>query len=80
MLSVSREKTQESIRSVQNDKSPGNEGYKKQFYEMIWNLTKETYVGSAQKARVQKQISTSQGQAIIQLIEKKDMDKECIKH
>ena len=79
MLSIYTEKTQELIRKGQNNKSPGNEDYKKQFYEMIWNLAKETYLGSIQKARAQKQFSVSQRQAIIKLIEKKDMDKECTK-
>ena len=46
MLSIYWEETQELIRKGQNNKSPGNEGYKKQLYEMIWNLAKETYVGS----------------------------------
>ena len=65
MLSIYWEKTQELIRKGQSNKSPGNDGYKKQFYEMIWKLAKETYVGSIQKARVQKQFSVSQRQAII---------------
>ena len=46
MLSIYWEKTQELIRKGQSNKSPGNDGYKKQFYEMIWKLAKETYVGS----------------------------------
>ena len=60
-----------SLRSMQNDKSPGNDGLTKEFYETFWDDLKEIFVNSVREAKEIGHLSTSQRQAIIKLIEKK---------
>ena len=65
---------------MQNDKSPGNDGLTKEFYETFWDDLKEIFVNSVREAKEIGHLSTSQRQAIIKLIEKKDRDKRFIKN
>ena len=62
-----------ALTSMDNDKSPGNDGMIKEFYIKFWDAVKEPLCASSEK-------STSQKQAIINLIEKKDRDKRFIKN
>ena len=61
----------DSLKSMQNDKSPGNDGLTKEFYETFWNELKEIFVDSVLEAKGKGRLSISQRQAIIKLIEKK---------
>ena len=63
---------------MQNEKSPVNDGLTKEFYETFWNKLKETFINSESEAKEKGDLSTSQRQAIIKLIEKKDRDKRFI--
>ena len=65
---------------MQNNKSPGNDGLTKAFYETFWNETKNPSMNSIMEAREKKKLSTSQRQAVIKLIEKKERDKRFIKN
>ena len=65
---------------MQNDKTPGNDGLTKEFYETFWDDLKEIFVDSVREAEEIGHHSTSQRQAIIKLIEKKDRDKRFIKN
>ena len=65
---------------MQNDKSPGNNGLTKEFYETLWDELKEIFVISVREAKEIGHLSTSQRQVIIKLIEKKDKDKRFIKN
>ena len=56
---------------MQNDKSPGNDGLTKEFYETFWDDLKEIIVDSVREAKEIGHHSTSQKQAIIKSIEKK---------
>ena len=60
-----------SLKSMQSDKYPGNDGLTKEFYETFWSELKETFVDSVSDAKEKEILSTSQRQAIIKLIEKK---------
>ena len=62
-------------KSMQNNKSPGNDGLTKEFYETFWNEIKNPFMNSIMEAREKKKLSTSQRQAVIKLIEKKERDK-----
>ena len=61
--------------SVQNDKSLRNDELTKKFFVTLWNDIKDIFINSCHPANLKKELSTSQGQAIIKLTEKKDKDK-----
>ena len=65
---------------MQNDKSPKNDCFTKEFYETFWDDLKEIFVDSVREAKEIGHLSTSQRQTIIKLIEKKDRDKRFIKN
>ena len=55
---------------MQNDKSRGNDGLTKEFYETFWDELKEIFVNSVRQAKEVGHLSTSQRHAIIKLIKK----------
>ena len=67
-----------SLSSMQDCKSPENDGLTKEFYEYFWNVIKDPLMNSIKEARKKKKVSISQPQAGIKLIEKKDRDKRYI--
>ena len=68
-----------AMKNMQNDKSPGNDGLTKEFYESFWDELKNCLLLLQQKQKTG-ELSTSQRQAIIELIEKRDRDKRYIKN
>ena len=69
-----------ALKSMSNDKSPGNDGLTKEFYETFWNEIKNPLIPSIQRSFEVDQLTISQRQAIIKLIEKKERDKRLIKN
>ena len=67
-----------SLKSMQSNKSPRTDGLSKEFYETFWTELKEMFVDSVSEAKEKGILSTSQRQAITELIEKKDRDKRFI--
>ena len=65
---------------MKNDKSPGNDRITKEFYELFWDDIKNSLSDSIKKSFISGQLSTSQEQAIVKLLEKKDRDKWLIKN
>ena len=63
-----------------NEKSPGNDGLIKEFYETFWDDIKRPLTLSFQQALKKGELSTSQKQAVIKLIEKKGKDKRMIEN
>ena len=62
----------EALKSIPNDKSPGNDGLTKEFFETFWSEVKKTFFLSWISQSFDKgELCTSQRQAIIKLIEKK---------
>ena len=59
---------------MQNNRSPGNDGLTKEFYETFWNEIKNPFMTSIMEAIEKKKLSTSQRKAVIKLIEKKEID------
>ena len=69
-----------SLMSMQKNKSPGNNGLTKEFFVAFWEDLKDVYLNSCRTAKLKKELSTSQRQAIMKLIEKKDKGKRFIKN
>ena len=68
-----------SLKGMENNKSPGNDGLTKEFYDTFWTEIKGPLLDSIHHAQVTKQLSISQKQAIIKLIEKKTKTKDMLK-
>ena len=62
------------------NKSPGNDGITKEFLEYFWGKLGTFLVSTLNHSFEKGELSTSQKQAIITLIEKKDKDKCFIKN
>ena len=60
-----------ALQSMENKKSRGNDGLKKEFYITFWNEVKAPFLLATEKAYLVKQLSTSQKQTVIKLIEKR---------
>ena len=60
-----------SLKSMQSDKSPGNDGLTREFHETFRIELKEIFVYSVSEAKEKVILSTCQRQAIIKLIETK---------
>ena len=54
----------------QNNKSPDNDGFIQEFYQMFWRDFKDTFLNSLQESKLLKYLCTTQQQAIIKLISK----------
>ena len=59
-----------SLTSMNNDKSPGNDGTTKEFYIKFRDAVKEPLCASIQQSFIEGELSTSQKQAIIKLSKK----------
>ena len=68
----------ESLNSFKENKSPGNDGLTLEFYKTFWELIGELLVESLNYAFEYGELSNSQKQAIITLLEKKGKDKRQI--
>ena len=70
----------QALISVPNNKSPGNDGLRKEFYETFWEELKTPLISSFECTFIKDELSSSQKQAVIKLIEKLDRDKRFIKN
>ena len=68
------------LNSMPNNKSPGNDGLTKEFYEVFWEDLKTPLISSFKSAFDKDELNNSQKQAVIKLIEKKDKDKRLIQN
>ena len=69
----------EALNAMQNGKSPGNDGLTKEFYVCFLNEISDSLVAALNRSFEVSQLSLSQRQAAIVLIDKKDKDKRLIK-
>ena len=56
---------------MNNNKSPGNDGLSKEFYECSWDEVKKLLLASVHKAFLNQELSTSQKLAVIKMLEKR---------
>ena len=64
---------------MENKKSPGNDGLSKEFYECFWNEIKNLLLASIYRAFLNRQLSSSQKQAVVKMLEKKIKTKDSLK-
>ena len=67
------------MKNMQNNKSPGNDGLSKVFYEGLCDEIKELLIASAANGKHRGELSISQRQTIIKLIEKRIETKHTLK-
>ena len=67
-----------AVKSFSNNKSPGNDGLTKEFYETFWEELKQPFMNSLNQAKLSKKLVTSQRQAVRKVLERKDKDKRLI--
>ena len=70
----------EALKSFEKNKTPGNDGLTVEFYLGFWHLIEKCLVNSLNFAHGHGQLSNSQKQATITLLEKKDKDRRFIKN
>ena len=69
----------DALKSMENNKTPGNDWLSKEFYEVFWNDVKIPLLASINDGFIKGELSTSQKQALIKLIEKKTETKDLLR-
>jgi len=69
-----------TLKSFQSNKTPGNDGLTVEFYRTFWPRIGKLLVECLNYCHENGELSTSQKQAVITLIEKKDKDRRLIKN
>ena len=77
---ISEEELICALKNMPKNKSPGNDGLTKEFYETFWDELKIPLIASLRKSFLKEELSNSQKQAVIRLIGKKDKDKRYIQN
>ena len=77
---ISEDEVFKSLKSMENNKSPGNDGQSKKFYECFWDGIKNPLLASIHRAFVNQELSSYQKQAVMKMLGKKDKDKRFIKN
>ena len=77
---ITEEEVKHELNKMEINQSLGNDGLTKEFHEIFWDHVKIPLLLSFKMAFLKKELSTSQKQAVIKLIEKKNRDKRFIKN
>ena len=77
---LTRSELYQALKTFQRNKIPGNDGLTVEFYLTFWPLLGKYLEDSLNFAHEHGQLSTSQKQAMITLLEKKDKDRRFIKN
>ena len=77
---ITMEECKSSLESFQNNKSPGNDGIPIEFYKTCWNLICDPFMDCAIESFEKEEMSNSQKQAVITLIEKTGKDRTLLEN
>ena len=77
---ISEDEVFKCLKSKENINSPGNYWFSKEFYECFWDEMEKSFLASIHRAFLNQELSSSQKQAIIKMLDKKDKDKRFIKN
>ena len=77
---LTEDELHQALIDMKSEKSPGNDGLNSELYKHFWENVKEPFKASIIDAKIKGELSTSQRQAIIKLIEKKDKDRTLVKN
>ena len=72
---ISPEELKSMLKSVQNNKSPDNDGIPIEFYKTCWNLISDSFIECVNESFKCGEISNTQRKAVITLIEKQGKDR-----
>jgi len=72
---ISSEECSGLLDSFQSNKTPGNNGIPAEFYRKFWPLISESFIGCANECFEKGEMSRSQKQAVIALLEKSGKDR-----
>ena len=76
---INEEELFSALKSMENEKSPGNDGLTKEFYETFWQDLKTPHLESIRHSYLIDKLTVSQNQAVIKLIGKKIETKDLLK-
>ena len=68
---ITEKELYETLKSMPNNKSPGNDGFTKEFFKKFWFEVRKPFLSCVLHSFVKEEIYILQRQAIIGLIEKK---------
>ena len=68
------------LETFQNNKAPGNDGIPVEFYKRFWTLLSDPFVNCANECFENMEMSNSQKQAVISVIEKKGKDRTLLEN
>jgi len=78
--SLSKDECYYALKDFPNGKSPGNDGLTSEFYKTFWPLLGQLLTDSFNYSFAHGELSNSQMQAVIRLVEKKNRDRRLIKN
>ena len=57
---ITKDEVLETLKSMKNNKSPGNDGFPKEFYEIFWNSLAEPFLNSIKTGKLKNELTSSQ--------------------
>ena len=80
MKDISKEECKKEIEMFENGKTPGNDGIPIEFYKTLWDILSDQLVDVFNFSFQLEEMTTSQRQAIITLIDKKGKDRSYLEN
>ena len=65
---ISEDEVLKGLKSMENNKPPGNEGLSKEFYDCFWDKIKNPFLASINRAYINQELSSSQKEAAIKML------------